>query len=746
MLPPPMRTEARSEAMRIRRRSGRSAVALALLLVLASVLACTPSDPLETAREQIASGRAGEAVESLRGLLSTRRDDPELLLLYGTALLQIGEPTLATWPLRRAMDHPDYTVAAGKQLASGEYRSGNHAATVETLDRVLEVAPDDIEALSLRATALAAGRQRYEESLRDTDRVLELDPDNLAILKPRVVALLGLERIDEAGELLEQLQEVDPITGLGPDPTSCAGQALFLEATDEEDAAEARFFECLDAYPRSALLVRQALQFLDERGKYEASLEVLHDALEALPGARAYRTGIAARLRLLGRSDEALELLMEATESEAPEQAVEAWLDVADHYLQTGRLEQAADAVERAYRGTDRPSPELLFVYADALILTGRYDAVPEVVEQMTLPAHRAFARGRLAMETGRLEEALAHFEEGAEHWPNNPAVRYLAARAAEQLGDVDRAIAEYRQSIRSGGEQQTDARVRLARLHIAQGQIDEARIVATMDGRITSPDDPDLSVLEGRALAGGLQPVLQPLRQVPAENGLRALGLAAAVRGLGRADRALADDVWSLTGLQPRHPANAPALEAVLEHRIAQGELEEAVALTAAAAEALPDFAPFHALHARALAAAGAPVADVRAALDRALAIDAELPLALEVRSRLALAAGDAEGAVATLEPLVARMPERIEAWRTLARAYGALERPDDERRALEALLAERPDDVPAALALIDLDLAESRVDERTLARASAAVRFRGGEPARERRQRVRERLGDAS
>lgn len=739
--PIPARGVATRRNARHRRPARRAGLAAFLLAVAAG---CGPSDPLAEIRELHARGRFHDSIESLRALLGERRDDPELYYLYGTALLGIGEPTLAEWPLRRAMQDPEWTVVAGKLLASSEYQSGNHTSAVATLTEVLAEAPDDVEARALRAIALAAGRQRYEEVLADTDRVLELDPENLMILQPRIVALLGLDRIDEAAETIERLKAGVEEQGLGGDARLCTVKALFLVAEEDFEGAEATFEACLEQHPRNALLIQRAVEYYESHGRLEDSLAVLQGALESLPESRAYRSAVAARLRALGRADEALALLLEATGSEVPEQAVAAWIDVSNHYLEQGRLEEAADAARQAYEGTDRPSHDLLFMYADALILTERYDEVRPVIERMTVPSHRAFAEGRLLMETGRQEEALERFAEGATLWPNNAAVRYLAGRAAEQIGDIDRAIEEFRQSVRSSGEGNA-ARVRLAQLHLAEGALEAAQLAAKDDGRVTWLEDPDLANVEVRAMRQGMEGALPVVRAVPVEGGLRARAAAAMLRGLRRGDHPLSeDDFQAATGLEMRHPENFPALRELVRLQLERDHGSEARELAQAAVEAVPAFAPFHALLGRTLQEAGADAEAARAAFDRALELDPQQPLALEGRARMALAADDAGTAARLLEGVVGRSAERLEAWRLLAEAYAALDRPDERRRALRGLLAEDPTDVPAALALVDLDLAQQRVDARSERRAAAAVRFGGGAPASDALERVRARLAE--
>ena len=65
---------------------------------------------------------------------------------------------------------------------------------------------------------------------------------------------------------------------------------------------------------------------------------------------------------------------------------------------------------------------------------------------------------------------ALQAFEGALRLWPDNPWARYHTALVAEELGDFERALAEYRYATRIEPGA-TDARTRGATLLLAQGR-----------------------------------------------------------------------------------------------------------------------------------------------------------------------------------------------------------------------------------------------------------------------------------
>ena len=106
-------------------------------------------------------------------------------------------------------------------------------------------------------------------------------------------------------------------------------------------------------------------------------------------------------------------------------------------------------------------------------------------------------------MNQGDPESALEIFESGLRLWPNNAGARYLAAVAAEQLGDKRRAMAEYREAIRVD-QTATDASFRLARLHLALGEFAAAQQFAERHTRNRPYTGPEAYIIAARA-AGSL-------------------------------------------------------------------------------------------------------------------------------------------------------------------------------------------------------------------------------------------------
>jgi tetratricopeptide (TPR) repeat protein len=724
-------------------------VAALLALLVASLAACGSSDPVAQARELQRDGRFEESLAPLREQLDERPDDPEAQYLYGHALVQTRQISLAQFALRKAMESPDWLVPAALELAAAEILTDNAEGAVEVSTRILEVEPDHLDGLLLRARAQVMTRQGYEPALADAERVIELDPGNFEASMLRTVSLLGLDRIEEADAALAELESTAPEMDLGPDDSArfCAMRALFARERGEMETAESRFDTCLETYPADFLVVKEALEFFDGRQRPERSLEILRAGLVEAPTAGVFRRALADRLRRQGEVADAERTLLDGTELENPFLAAESWVDLGNHHHALGDYSAAASALGRAVEIQGEHDPQLLFDYADALVMAERHDEALEIARRMEVSPHRDLVMGRVALDQGQAAEALEHFAAALLLWPDNEVARYYAALAAERTGDFDRAIAEYRYSIR-GDPMSTDARVRLARLYEAEGEEELALSVLYHDtGR--NPAGPDAEILAARVTARlGRARQLRSVLAGLARRGALGPSIAAAAEGarvrLGPA--AAADWVLAVDRLDLTDPRSADALRVLVACLDEADRSGEAVELTRKALAKHPEAAVFHAIHADALRASGAPAEEVRAAYLRALELDPDHSAAAQIGlARLAAEAGDADVALDYYARAAANQPDDATALFASAELLISLERRPEAERQLEQALERDPYDDRSAARLAALLLERSADLDRALELAQRSARFGGGSTAEALVARVRERRGES-
>jgi tetratricopeptide (TPR) repeat protein len=702
------------------------------LAVLIAIAACGRSDPLRSVRElQDTNKNYPATVEPLRKLVEQNPRDPEVQYRYGIALLATQQPALALWPLRRAAESADWAAKADLALGSAYGLTGSYDQAIEVLTRELDRDPENVKALVMRASSRILSKRDYQGALADADRILEIDPDNVSALPTRAVALLSLGRVDEASKAIEQLDSLyrDDSLGLRGSVGYCTAQAKFAEEKGDAKLAEQRYGDCLKQFPSDAGLLQEAMDFFDHRNEVARSTELLRAALKDAPGSQAYRLALAARLRAQKKADEAEGVLREGTTNPEPIVAAEAWAGLARFLIDSGRYDEGVAAYQEVRRLAG-PDDALLFATADALVIAGRSDQALELAGQITSPAYQGLIRGRAALSRGDPAEALRQFDEGIRLWPDNPIARYYAALAAEQLGDFERAIGDYRYAMRIDARA-TDAYLRLAQLQEAAGHPDLALATLTfMPGGRPREDEAALLEMRVRArlgLAANAGQILTKELTVPEHRAAAAAALAAGVRERAGAEAAV-KAIRRVDHLDLDDPFHAEALAALIEHLCASGSGAAAVAAADHAIAAHPDAAVFHALRGRALALRGDP-AKARAAFERALALDREQRVAL--RGLAAIESASPEAALSLYERVLALDPDDAESARGAASALAAQGRSREAEDRLAALLRDRPYDADAALALARLRIARGAVDARTRELAHRAVLFGGGDDA---------------
>lgn len=696
--------------------------------------ACGPADPVAEIEARQAAGHFAPTIEPLRELLEERPDDTKLYFLYGRALASTRQTSLAEWPLRRAMEDPEWFLPAALQLAAGALRTQNYPTAVETASRILASEPENLDALQIRALAHAHSRRNPEAALADADRLLELDPDDLAAMEPRILALLALDRIDEAGQAIEELGErlEQAETPSASEAWHCATAALFADESNEKELAAERWASCVERYPDQPNVVSNAVEFYEARGELERARAILRRAVEEAPDSRNFRNWLAGRLRLAGMGAEAEAVLREATETEDPHRAAQAWLDLMQHYHQLEEYDAGLRAAERACaiaRELGQPAPQLLLACADSLLLAGELDGAAAAADEIGVPAYRALILARVAQEREQPREALRLFEETFRLWPDNAFARYYGALAAEAVGDFDRAIESYRYSARLAvGD--TDSRLRLARLLAADGDLVGAlSALRAQSARFPLDLEGELLALRLEGELGRARPIglaLERFRRArPAQ---LASAVASAAEGVWmRSGPAIAlEGVRNMQGLALKNPEHADALRIVVRLAHEADRADEARQDLEAGLAAHPDAAVLQEIRGLSLELGGNP-AEAREAYARALELEPENARALGALGRLALK-NDPEQALSLLDRAIAADPLEAGFRRDAAQALAALGRPGEAEARLDELLLLYPFDTQAAVALAELQLARNAPTEKTVERARRAVRFGRG------------------
>ena len=456
-----------------------------LLFLLVFLLGCQES-PEVRAEEAIQQRDFQTAVDLLRVELEKRPKDADLSAMYGLALLENQQPSLAIWPLRRAFKSLGNKEGLGVILARALIRGGASQEGVALINTLLEESPDSFPLLRLRAQAATAVLDR-EGGLADLERLIEIQPNSPHLLEERITLLIDMERIEEASVAVAEFREaVDsgevrvPPGGM---PRFCGAQARFHMLHGDMERAQELFEECVVKYPSDADLLIPMVEMLYASGDVDRAAELLEEQATSPLGEARLRVQLlwAEDLEQRNEIDRAEQVLTEAAERMDSPQA---WLELADFHLRQDDIEATAEALNHAVSRSQGDGTldtadfdyslipqEGLFAYGDILIQTGDLDRVRLIMESIEEPVFKLLLQARLKLVEGDPRGALEDYEEAFRSWSSNAGARYLAAEAALKLGDFEVAMNHYMDSLRADAPA-TDAGIILARLQFYQGLV----------------------------------------------------------------------------------------------------------------------------------------------------------------------------------------------------------------------------------------------------------------------------------
>jgi tetratricopeptide (TPR) repeat protein len=586
-------------------------------------------------------GQFAASVEELREILTLAPNLPEANWRLGLALVQMGEPSRAVWPLQKASESSEYEIRAGLLLASTYLQTKNFDEAIRAASRVLEKDPGRQAALRIRANANLAARH-LEEALRDTTRLVELYPDDYGVRALHATVLADSGHIEEAERehaLLKKMGEQSD------DPAfrsrSCLAPATFAwEFLRDLEKARVLYEDCASQIPTEPVPLNHMMGFFDSIGEEQRATALIRSAVNAAPESLPLRHSFAMRLRNTGDAKSAEGVLLEAVESFG---SAAAWRLLANFYRLENRPQEALEAAEKVAELTGGGGDRIRFTQADILIDLGQLDRAEELASRIEQPTYAQLIRGRILLMRGDPKGASAAFERGIRAWPDNASARYLAGVAARESGDLDRAISEFREAVRANNAE-TDAALELARIHHQRGEYPLALSFSNQAllGR-GGLDQPEAYVIAARAAT--------QLNRIESARGaieaLRELGhlsiatqeLAILERERSGPQRAL--EVIEASGLDPTDPANEEVLQQLAEILTLLERSEEALLKIDAALARNPESAALHELRGLVLLRDGRRD-ESRAAFERALELDPRAARSVAGLASIAAEEGD--------------------------------------------------------------------------------------------------------
>lgn len=356
--------------------SGRAA-RLADLLARAAGSARSPQRVaalwMEVARIQAETlGNLAGAVGSLGRVLRTAPNHVPTLSELARLHVAGGHYSEAAEVLGRVVQlAPAGDVLRNAHLELGEIMDrqlGDDTRALVSLQAVLAIDPENRRALD-HLSDLYARQGRHEQAAEIAQRLLAVSGG----FQDRATALLRIahtaDQLDDGARAADALRQAVTIQGPGSEP------ALDLKSRNESPADWSLYVEAVRGYVASNLHKgRPAPSYLeisrvlcDHLGDAETGIETLTTGLAASDGDPALRRELAARLKQLGRYDEAIEELAKLVDADVTVAAP--WRELARAYAEVNRpaeariasmplaLLGAANAQELGALGASPPQP-----------------------------------------------------------------------------------------------------------------------------------------------------------------------------------------------------------------------------------------------------------------------------------------------------------------------------------------------------------------------------------------------------
>jgi len=454
---------------------------------------------LAAARQALAAGRAPAAVALLNDLRRGVPDDPEALALLGRALLRCAPPEQARAALVRAAALCPGEASVLANLAVALRRAGAAGLAESVLLRALVLDPERAEllvnlanlrraagrpgdaaaparrALALRpdlaealcALALAGGGQpdrllrravalrpdlveahvnlsalyaharRGEEAVAAATAGLRVAPRHPALLRDRGIGLAQLEQHEGATAALRasaSLEPADPVTW------HWLGQSAATPRVRESALRRAWRIK-----PENGETARALVTLYAERWRWGVADKILRCLLAAEPGSTELATRLA-RLRVdRGQPESGLVWARRATVTDGAD--VTAWIAEGSGLLAVDRIDAAESAMRRA--AALRPEHAASFVNLMAVQVERRAWPEAERLIRRALcvnpnEATAYYGLGVALKNLGRIDEALAAYDEGVRRRPEAPRERFNRALALLAAGQADSGLQEY--------------------------------------------------------------------------------------------------------------------------------------------------------------------------------------------------------------------------------------------------------------------------------------------------------------
>lgn len=361
-------------------------------------------------------------------------------LARGEEYLRARKYTEAVMEFRTASDIDRQSAEAHWGLARAFENLGQFSDTIAELQRVAELAPENLEAKTkLGNYYLLPEPPQTDEAAKILDDVLARD-DRFVEAHVLKAGVLSARKKPEK-EILDALNYA---LSLDPNRTETyLSLARYFIKTDKAAEAETAIEKCISVSPNRALGYLEYGRFLDYSERANDAEAQFKRAVAVEPKNREARESLAEfylKQREIDKAEQAYKELV-AVEENSPEARVE----LGDFYATVGREDEATNVFNQIL--TDAPEfararYRLGEIYLERKDNEAVDDQVAELLKLNDRDAEALMLRARVSLQENKAEEAVADLEEVLKKQPSQRDALFYMTQARLALGQIEQARA----------------------------------------------------------------------------------------------------------------------------------------------------------------------------------------------------------------------------------------------------------------------------------------------------------------
>jgi tetratricopeptide (TPR) repeat protein len=355
-----------------------------------------------------------------------------------------GKYREAVIQFRNATQVDSTFAAAHYQLAQAYLKVQDWQHAYTELGRTLELQSDNYKAQVDIANLLIAGNE-LKMAQEHTDVLAEKqpnDPDTHIVLANLFAAQ---HRFDDATAETRKAILLAPDRG-----DSYVNLALLETKLNQPDAAETHFKKAIDLKATTVNPHLALAAFYQSRGRYPEAEQQVQTVITADPKDTDSRASLAKLYLAEGKRPEA-EVFLKQVKNEMPDVSA-AYRMLGDFYFAIGDLDKAVGEYESLYND-HRKDSQVQKNYVQLLILKNRLDEADKINEAVLKTAAKddeaLTYRGEIQIGRGKLSDATQTLQSAITNNPYNAVAHYQLGLALNQLGNLDRAGAEWQEAAR---------------------------------------------------------------------------------------------------------------------------------------------------------------------------------------------------------------------------------------------------------------------------------------------------------